>query len=122
MGPFVDDIIDCTSEGSQHAHRSKVLHLPPTGTNSHQWEAADLNDIVDLAEGCLLKGRRVLIHCNRGVSRSTCAVAAVLLHMGHATTVQEAVAMARHEDRVPVKTAQASLTRWWADRQQMALV
>lgn len=91
-GGDVDDIIDCTPEGCRgHAHMAKVLHLPPTGGNDHQWEMTDLDDIVELVIGCLEKGRIVLIHCNRGVSRSTTAACAVLLALGKARNVPEAI-------------------------------
>ena len=94
-GGDVDDIIDCTPEGCRsHGHQAKVLHLPPTGGNDHQWEMTDLDDIVELAIGCLEKGRIVLIHCNRGVSRSTTAACAVLLALGKARNVPEAIEMA----------------------------
>lgn len=121
IGGQFDDIIDCTTEGSQHRYRDRVLHVPPSGSNSHKWAADDLDAIVELAEGCLEKGRNVLIHCGRGVSRSTCAAAAVLLHLGHARTVEDAVALTRHPDRQPVKTAVASLRTWWDARRQMEL-
>lgn len=122
MAGLFDDIIDCTTEGAPHLCRDHVLHVPPTGKNSHDWTSDDLDTITELAEGCLLSGRKVLIHCGRGVSRSTCAAAAVLLVMGYAKTVEQAVNLTRDPDRVPVKTALASLSRWWADRHQLSLV
>lgn len=123
IGGDMDDIIDCTSEGCRgHDHMSKVVHLPPTGNNDHQWELDDLDAIVELATGCLKQGRIVLIHCNRGVSRSTTAASAVLLALGLARNVDEAIEMARHHERVPVKTAQNSLCRWWDRRRQLRLI
>lgn len=121
IGAQFDDIFDCTVEGLAHEHLNKVLHIPPTGTHTHRWEADDLDMIVELAEGCLDQGRRVLIHCGRGVSRSACAAAAVLLHMGKVAEVEEALALVKDATRMPVNTAQASLKRWWKDRRQMTL-
>jgi len=116
-GRWADDIFDCTPEGVDHPHRDKVLHLPPTGGNSHKWSPEDLDVIVELAEGCLDKNRRVIIHCGRGVSRSTCAAAAVLLHRGVTSDVDDAVARARNPERQPVATALASLRSWWVGRE-----
>jgi protein-tyrosine phosphatase len=121
IGGAFDDIFDCTVEGESHEHQAKVLHVPPTDTHSHRWTEDDLDVISELVMGCLEQDRRVLIHCGRGVSRSTCAAAAVLLSMGRATEVEQAVEMVRDSKRAPVNTALASLKRWWANRRQLKL-
>jgi len=122
VGGAVQAIFDCTSEGaSRHPHMGKVRHVPPSGKNDHHWSPKDLDLITDLVSGSIRSGSKVLIHCGRGVSRSTCAAAAVLLHMGRASSVTEAVALACHPDRQPVKTALASLNSWWAGRCQLPL-
>ena len=118
FGGQFDDIIDCTTDGVTHAFTSKVCHVPPSGKNDHNWTVEDLDIITELVAGSLARGRRVLIHCGRGVSRSSCAAAAVLLHLGKSRTIEGAVGKARHPEREPVKTAVAGLKGWWASRQQ----
>ena len=121
VGVAFDDIVDCTTEGVQHLWMPAVLHCPPTGKNDHNWTVEDLDTIVELVKGCLDQDRKVLIHCGRGVSRSTCAAAAVLLYLGKAQSVEEAVALTRHPERAPVKTALASLEAWWLTRRNPKL-
>lgn len=121
-GGDVDIIIDCTPEGPTHQWAAKVRHVAPQGDNGHQWTRDDLDRIVGLAMNALGQGQSVLIHCNRGVSRSTCAAAAVLLAMGVTRSVNEAVTLCRHHERAPVKTAQASLCRWWDAHRQLQLI
>ena len=42
----------------------------------------------------MLAGRPVLIHCSRGVSRSTCAAAALMLILGRVESIDEGVKIA----------------------------
>ncbi len=122
-GASFDQILDCTSEGVAHTHPfgEYVTHTPPTGSNDHNWTSEDLDAIVKKVSQWLEEDQWVLIHCGRGVSRSTCAAAAVLLHLGEAKTVEQAVEMCRDPYRVPVKTALSSLRSWWNEKRQMEL-
>ena len=121
IGGGFDIIIDCTSEGVVHQWTDRAVHCPPTGSNDHQWTEEDLDMIVGLVEDGLVENQRVLVHCNRGVSRSTTAVAAVLLALGEVRSAHAAVEMAKDPTRQPVGTSMASLTKWWAAKNQPTL-
>lgn len=56
---------------------------------------AELRRVAEAIEHARAAGKRVLVHCALGFSRSAAAVAAWLLHSGRATSVDEALAQVR---------------------------
>lgn len=101
-------VIDCTGYGPTVGN-GRTLSVV---ANGHKWDAASLTQIANLASMRLDNGGNVLIHCNRGISRSVCAAAAVLIRMGTASTVTEAIGMARWSERSPASVTVGSLNRW----------
>jgi len=108
-------LMDCSGKGVKSPRRVSCL---PTGSTSHSWTVSDLNKIVARVKAH--KGP-VVFHCHRGVSRSTCAAAAVLLDRGEALTVEEALAKTSHKVHTPATQSVSGLQKWWAARQQTAL-
>lgn len=113
-------VIDCT--GKAPPARNKV-HARPTGSTGHSWTVEDLDGIVRLVEAHRAAGP-VLIHCRRGVSRSVCAAAAVLLATGVCSTVDGALIRTKFRGETPATQSVAGLRRWWRareERRQMTL-
>lgn len=117
IGDDVSLVIDCTGVGPTRGN-GRTLSIVADG---HRWDAESLTQIANLAGMRLEAGGDVLIHCNRGVSRSVCAAAAVLLWMGSAKSVDEAIDLVRWEDRRPATVTVGSLKRWWDAQKQMSL-
>ena len=106
-------VIDCTGKHWQYPN---TVNARPTGATNHTWTVDDLDRIVFIVTRMLEHGP-VLIHCRRGVSRSACAAAAVLLALGEAEGVATAIAKTRFEDQKISVNSMAGLKRWWAARQ-----
>lgn len=88
----------------------------PTGSTGHAWTPEDLDAIVARVAPLLKAGKPVLIHCRRGVSRSACAAAAVLLADGGAATVRGALAKTTFESKAPSSQSVGGLRKWWKAR------
>lgn len=110
-------VIDCTGVGPTRGN-GRTLSYP---ANGHKWQAANLTQIANLAGMRLENGGTVLIHCNRGVSRSACAAAAVLLWIERAKTADEAIEMVKWSERRPASVTVGSLKDWWTDQKQESL-
>ena len=114
-------VVDCT--GKARIGKNGI-HARPTGATGHAWTVKDLDWITDLASTLVKDGRPVLVHCRRGVSRSPCAAAAVLLALGLAKNVDHALSKTKVFDTVPASQSVAGLRKWWKtvqDRRQLAL-
>lgn len=107
-------VFDCTGEAPVGGN---VHHVRPSGSTGHAWTEDDLDWIVAKAELYLGRGQTLLFHCRRGVSRSPCAAAAVLLATGQARTVDGAVEMTAFPGTSPASQSVAGLRRWWKARQ-----
>lgn len=112
VGDDYDLVIDCTGNGPTKGN-GKTASMCPEGRTNHDWTPRQLMKIAGGVAKHLAEGETVLIHCQRGVSRSTVAAAAVLLRMGEASTVQEALMKTRWDDRQPASVTVGSLKRWW---------
>lgn len=121
VGADFDLVVDCTGEGPTKGN-GKTASLRPRGKTNHDWTEEQLTRIAKGVAKRIRKGETVLIHCRRGVSRSTVAAAAVLMRLGQAQTTREAVAKARWDGHNPASMSMGSLNRWWkahlAERQQ----
>lgn len=115
VSPLMGVIIDCTGRAPTASNK---IHARPTGVTGHSWTVADLDRVVEWATAYLDDGKRVLIHCNRGRSRSTCAAAAVLLAQGIVDTVPAALARTGIPGESPVATSVAGLRKWWEAKQE----
>jgi len=113
MGDDFRCVLDCTG---RNYHFPNTVNVVPTGTTNHTWTEDDLDRIVRIAVGMLQHGP-VLIHCRRGVSRSACAAAAVILALGEADGIVSALEKTRFEDQKISVHSKAGLRRWWAARQ-----
>lgn len=113
--PLMGIIIDCTGRAPSASNK---IHARPTGVTGHSWTVEDLDRVVDWASAYLDEGKRVLIHCNRGRSRSTCAAAAVLLARGIVDTVPAALARTSMPGDPPVATSAVGLRKWWEAKQE----
>lgn len=103
-------VVDCTGHGSRAKNK---VHIAPTGKNNHTWTVDDLDRIVRVTKPYLDKGEKVLVHCERGRSRSACAVAAILLARGVVHNVDQALAIVTHESKKPNSHTVKSLRAWW---------
>ena len=103
-------VVDCTGKAAKTPNR---VHLRPTGTTSHSWTVADLDAITEKAVPLLKEGKLVLVHCRRGISRSTCAAAAILLALGEARNVDHALSFTKYPDSTPNAESVTGLRRWW---------
>lgn len=112
-------VIDCTGYGPTRGN-GKTVSIPPTGKTNHTWTEGNLTTIASVASMRLEAGGTVLIHCERGASRSVTAAAATLLWMGRARTVSEAVAKTRFSGKHPANKSLGSLQRWWEVRKEAA--
>jgi hypothetical protein len=88
----------------------------PTGSTGHTWTPEDLDGIVSRVAPLLESGEPVLIHCRRGVSRSACAAAAVLLATGASDSVKGALARTAYEAKKPSSQSVGGLRKWWKAR------
>jgi hypothetical protein len=112
LGPDFDLVVDCTGRGP-HKNAPWCLSQRPSGSTSHTWDADQLDFLVGEVARSLEAGGSVLIHCNRGVSRSTCLAAAVLLERGMSRDVYRALLQTKFPgSRINTQT-QGSLKRWW---------
>lgn len=110
-------VLDCTGKTTGR----NVLESRPTGSTNHTWTVEDLDTLTDRA-GRILEGQgTVLIHCRRGVSRSACAAAAVLLAQGKASSVKDALARTAIPGSPPASQSVSGLQKWWAAQNQMSL-
>jgi protein-tyrosine phosphatase len=112
VGEDYDLVIDCTGNGPTKGN-GRTASLCPEGRTNHDWTPRQLMKIAGGVSKHLADGETVLIHCQRGVSRSSVAAAAVLLRMGVASTVQEALVKTRWDGRQPASVTVGSLKRWW---------
>lgn len=118
--PVVALVVDCTGDAPEGAN---VIHVTPSGRTNHSWSNADLDRIVAaVAKVHQINNPdstgKVLIHCRRGVSRSVTAAAAYLLHVGRASSVEDALAKTSLPGYAPASQSVAGLKRWWQERQQ----
>lgn len=88
----------------------------PTGSTGHAWTPEDLDAIVGRVAPFREAGKPVLVHCRRGVSRSACAAAAVILATGEADTVNGALARTTFESKKPSSQSVGGLRKWWKAR------
>jgi len=88
-------VVDCWGKTKDAPNK---MHARPTGKTNHFWTVHDLVEIAKAAKPHLVAGRPVLIHCSRGVSRSTCAAAAVMMILGRVDTIDEGIAKARFDE------------------------
>lgn len=107
-------VFDCTGQAPSGTN---VHHVRPTGSTGHAWTVDDLDGIVAVAKEYLERSQILLFHCRRGVSRSPCAAAAVLLATGQASTVEQALEITTLPDTMPASHSVAGLRRWWRARQ-----
>lgn len=107
-------VIDCTGEAPLGGN---VYHCRPTGATGHTWTEDDLDWIAQKGALYLGRGKNVLVHCRRGVSRSPCAAAAILLATGQAGSVDAALAMTTLPGTSPATQSVAGLRRWWKARE-----
>ena len=103
-------VVDCTGRAPD---RWNGISIPPTGITNHYWTVEDLNRITIKVSARLRAGKPVLIHCSRGVSRSVTAAAAVLLDLGRAHTVKDALAKTMYPGTKPNAHSIAGLKEWW---------
>lgn len=108
---MMDLVVDCTGVASPAKNK---VHIKPTGKNNHTWTITDLDRIVKLVNPYINAGKKVLIHCERGRSRSACAVAAVLLDRGVVHSVDDALIAVTHASKKPNSHTVKSLREWWA--------
>ena len=85
-------IVDCLGDTHYGGTRAKILRARPTGSTKHRWTVEDLDKITRIV-GTIWPAHPVMIHCKRGVSRSACAAAAVLLAAGLVETIEGAMAV-----------------------------
>lgn len=111
-------IIDCEGGGSC----KNSLVMSPTGKTSHSWTARDLNQIISFALPALRNGKQVLLHCHRGVSRSACAAAAILIATGEAEILEDALAKVATSGRGPAVVTVSSLKGWFRDYRTFKLL
>jgi hypothetical protein len=116
-GSRYDLIVDCLGAPNEPNDGCRVEVVTPNGRTGHTWEPGDLEAVVSVAAPVLGNGGRVLIHCRRGVSRSATAAAAVILHLGIAADVEDAVNMVRRQGSRPANSSVGSLSRWWSSRE-----
>lgn len=106
-------VIDCTGGQGPTNGNGRTVPVRPTGRTNHAWSEADLNTIVGVVTMRLEAGGNVLIHCNRGVSRSACAAAAVLLWTEQAESLAGALDKVAVEGRRPNNHSVGGLRLWW---------
>lgn len=120
---LMDLVVDCCGLGGD---RDNGMAVVPSAGN-HRWAGADLDRIVSAVRPRLMAGERVLLHCRSGRSRSTTAAAAILLAMGKAATVDQALRLCARNTHLqeggdaPDRRCAASLREWWHGRQQPRL-
>jgi hypothetical protein len=107
--------IKCISEELPFC-RGDHRTIIPTGGTPHTWSPEDLDRITFHVRGALDLEKRVLIFCHKGRSRSACAAAAVLLEMGLAKDVPEAIKKVSRRTGRPAKSTVDSLRRWWKSK------
>jgi len=112
VGEDYDLVIDCTGNGPTKGN-GKTASLLPEGKTNHAWTKRQLMKIAGGVSKHLDDGDVVLIHCSRGVSRSACAAAAVLMYRGEASSVESALAKTAWDGRKPASVTVGSLKRWW---------
>ena len=116
-------VVDCCGRGGD---RPNGIIVRPTA-GDHRWAPADLDRIAAAVIPHLEAGEKVNVHCRSGRSRSTTAAAAVLLAMGHAKTLEEAVHLCALDSyidgvgKAPDRRCMASLREWWHGRKQAPL-
>jgi len=112
VGDDYDLVIDCTGNGPTKGN-GKTASMRPEGKTNHAWTPRQLMKIAGGVTKHLANGETVLIHCQRGVSRSACAAAAVLMYSGQASTVESALMKTAWDGRQPASVTVGSLKRWW---------
>lgn len=115
MGADFDLVIDCTGRGPTRGNGSTVS-VTPKGKSNHDWTEKQLTKLAEGIAKWIRKDKTVLIHCQRGVSRSSVVAAAVLLWMGLEITTARAIRRTRWSGRQPANQTVGSLKRWWAAR------
>ena len=106
----IDLVLDCTGRDKP---RRNLLNVRPTGSTSHSWTVEDLDEIVHLVKAKRQFERKVLIHCQSGRSRSTCAAAAVLLALGLEKTVTRAIDRTKIPGTNVNTQSLGGLKKWW---------
>jgi len=119
LGDDYDLVIDCTGRGPTRGN-GHTVSLLPSGRTNHSWAPDQLNTIVFLATVRLERGESILIHCRRGVSRSACAAAAVLLWLEEAKDAKDALSKVAFGDQRMSGHSTASLKRWWKAEEEAA--
>jgi len=116
-------IIDCLGNTTYNGTPAKILRAQPTGRTRHRWTVADLDKVAGIITQVWEKhpGCRVLVHCKRGVSRSACAAAAILLAAGLVQSLEEAMEAVGVPGEQVSRHSLKGLQEWWAARQPQAL-
>ena len=112
-------IVDCLGDTCYGGTTAKILHIRPTGSTKHRWTVEDLDKITSII-GKLWPAHRVLVHCKRGVSRSACAAAAILLAAGLVETIEGAMAVVEVPGEEVSGHSMKGLREWWAARKAAA--
>lgn len=118
LGEDFDIVVDCTGKGPTHGMGGvRTVKIVPTGKTNHRWTYKDLENLSKGTVGNLRHGKKILIHCRRGISRSATGAAAVLLRMGKARNVAHALKLVQFGGSRPNSHSVAGLKEWWDEYQ-----
>lgn len=115
LSDSADLVVDCRTRDRGDLPANAV-QMCPSGKTNHSWEIKDLDAIVALVEPFLQENKTVLIHCQRGRSRSVTAAVAVLVAAGRAKGYEDGVKMARHPEFFPKQVCLGGLRNWLQSR------
>ena len=104
----------CDDERLLAKHRIELLHLPTIDFAATS--PALLHRGIAFATGHLSAGRRVLVHCARGIGRSALLALCVLVDLGHAPIDALALVKQRRGRVSPSPAQFAAWTAWLAAR------